>query len=309
MLKYCIIQLSDSSVSFCHYTSGNNRSLIPLTILKDGILWSVKHRLNIQIAYPDYILPIEYTELLNQYPHVRISHENDIDADISVINGWSSLLQLDRVYENPIILHTSFKDFIANHKILAVNLQKFSRVNIIFTDVANFSDSNIEEYEKVLITLSDVIYIAFLNGSKVQLNLITDRIMLSHMNNCNAGDEVITIAPNGRFYPCPAFYLNAMNDIGSLANGLDIPNSQLYRLQYAPICRKCDAFHCKRCVMLNKQLTMEINTPGHQQCIMAHTERKVARLLLEKLRNLGNVFPEVNIPEIDYNDPFDIIIR
>lgn len=43
------------------------------------------------------------------------------------------------------------------------------------------------------------------------------------MNNCNAGWESVTLAPDAKFYVCPAFYLG--NDgyaIGDLQKGLDI---------------------------------------------------------------------------------------
>lgn len=308
MLKYCIIQLCDSSVSFCHYTSVHNRNLMPLSFLTKGILWSVKNRLNLHIVYPDYRLPSEYTAILNQHPHVKICSEIDRNADIMVINGWDSVYKTDNT-QKPVIIHTSFREFIENHHTLANNFNKFSRVNIIFTDVANFKDSNIQEYEKALNNLSDSIYFEYKSGNKVQLNLLTDRLMLTSMNNCNAGYEVVTLSPNGKFYPCPGFYMYNMNEIGSIDNGLDIPNFQLYRLEYAPICRRCDAFHCKRCVMLNKQLTLETNTPSHQQCIMSHTERKITKRLLEKFRIKDNLFPEVNLQEIEYNDPFEIITK
>lgn len=54
--------------------------------------------------------------------------------------------------------------------------------------------------------------------------------MLDRMNNCGAGDTTITLAPDGKFYICPAFYLENQEDalgdlkhsIGDLDNGLDI---------------------------------------------------------------------------------------
>ena len=129
------------------------------------------------------------------------------------------------------------------------------------------------------------------------------------MNNCNAGVDSITVAPNGNFYICPAFYLSNDRACGNSVDGVNIPNNHLYQIERAPICRECDAYHCRRCVKLNKQLTLEINTPGHQQCVMAHVERKVAKLLLNEIRKYGEYAPNVSIPDIDYNDPFYKIIN
>ena len=41
MLQYLVILLDDTSVSFCHYSNPiKERNLIPLDILKKGILWA-----------------------------------------------------------------------------------------------------------------------------------------------------------------------------------------------------------------------------------------------------------------------------
>ena len=40
---------------------------------------------------------------------------------------------------------------------------------------------------------------------QVQFNLLTDRMMLKEMNNCNAGYESITLAPDGNLYICLSF--------------------------------------------------------------------------------------------------------
>ena len=136
-----------------------------------------------------------------------------------------------------------------------------------------------------------------------QFNLLTDRMMLTKANHCNAGVENITLAPNGKFYLCPAFYY------GNPADSIDpqaIPNGQLLRLDHAPQCRHCDAYHCRRCVWLNRKTTLEVNTPSHEQCIVAHTERNASRRLLEAIREKAEFMPEVEIKEINYLDPFEV---
>lgn len=127
------------------------------------------------------------------------------------------------------------------------------------------------------------------------------------MNNCNAGICNITLAPNGCFYICPAFYFNNPNDnIGDLQSGVIIKNKQLYQLEYAPICRICDAYQCKRCVWLNRKMTLEVNTPSHEQCIVSHIERNISKSLLDAI-NQNNILIDNKIEEIDYIDPFDKI--
>ena len=131
--------------------------------------------------------------------------------------------------------------------------------------------------------------------------------MLYKMNNCGAGDTSITLAPNGKLYICPAFYYDDVNSfVGDLEKGADIRNKQLYRLEHAPICRHCDAWQCKRCIWLNRKTTHEVNTPSHEQCVVAHLERDVSRKLLNSIRQYGAILPDwEEIKEIDYLDPFE----
>ena len=147
-------------------------------------------------------------------------------------------------------------------------------------------------------------------------------MMLERMNNCNAGWENITLAPDGRFYVCPAFYHALQADgteksqsevcvkgysIGSLTDGLDVKNAPLYQIDHAPLCRQCDAYHCRRCVWLNRKTTCEVNTPSHEQCVVAHLERNAARTLLANIRKHGTFLPHLpEIKEITYLDPFEV---
>ena len=170
------------------------------------------------------------------------------------------------------------------------------------------------------VNLSKKIEELFVQGKSPQLNLLTDRLLLGEMNNCNAGVSNVTIAPDGNFYICPAFYNLPVVDgnemtlddicqkgfsIGSLHDGLDLKNPQLYRIDHAPICRNCDAFQCKRCIWLNRKTTCEVNTPSHEQCVVAHLERNASRDLLANIRKHGAFLPEKEITELDYLDPFD----
>ena len=139
-----------------------------------------------------------------------------------------------------------------------------------------------------------------------QLNILTDRMMLSQMNNCGAAESNITLAPNGKFYVCPAFYYNnESKNVGDLEHGLEIKNKHLYKLDYAPICTNCDAYQCKRCIWLNRKTTLEVNTPSHEQCVVAHMERNASRELLQKIGKGKKPLLQDSIEEIDYLDPFE----
>jgi len=317
MLQYLILLLDDASTSYCHYKaptgfSKGERRLIPLQALKDGIRFGMKENLMIQFVYPDYDIPQEYKDVVESIDHSKIKSllptspdmgGDDAEADIIVANDWKIWPKESKV---PIVLRTSKTDFLARYREVVPLLSKAPRVSVVFTDVETWTDADFDTYKTVLSELAKELERLFVEGKTPQLNLLTDRMMLTQMNNCGAGDTTITLAPNGRFYVCPAFYYEDETDsIGDLKQGLDIKNKQLYKLAYAPICRHCDTYQCKRCVWLNCKLTLEVNTPGREQCVMAHLERNASRELLLAIRKHGTFMPETEIKEIDYIDPFD----
>lgn len=308
-MKYLIIQLCDTSVSFCSYSPASVPNLLPLDILKEALLWAVKSSLNIQILFPQQNLPEPYQSLIDEFEHIEIrplsnSESADIwvSKDIEEINAYNEICA-------PVILHLTISDFILRYKDIAEILTKVPRLNVFFSDVPKFSDEMEQLYEEALTFIFKHIVLLYKEYKPVQFNLITDRIMLSEMNNCNAGIDSITLAPDGYYYICPAFYISKCKPCGRYDTGLSIPNNQLYNISYAPICRECDAYQCRRCVKLNKDLTLEVNTPGHQQCVMSHVERKVSKKLLDAIREYGDFAPNISIPDIDYNDPFYKVIN
>ena len=319
MLQYLIIQLDDTSTSYCHYENGNkDRKLISIDNLKAGILFGMKENLMIQYILPDYGLPQEYLDVLESIDHSKIASAESVYAsvaDVVVLNGWDNefAFEKDVVYVLRVDKCTLFEKVDEIVKVL----KDCARLNIVITDVERFSDADFEIYKSILGSFSKELETLYVAGKSPQLNLLTDRMMLDGMNNCNAGSESITLAPDGNFYVCPAFYLAADDEdyglgkskvsVGSLSYGLDIKNPQLYKLSHAPLCRNCDAYQCKRCVWLNRKTTYEVNTPSHEQCVVAHLERNASRALLMDIRKHGTFLPEKKgIKEISYLDPFDV---
>lgn len=309
MLQYLIILLDDTSISYCQYANPKTkRRLISPEHLKAGILYGMKENLMIQFIYPDYKLPLEYESIIETIDHIKIKPSKQCEgADIIVFDNWNEwqnhLLEKEKVY----VLRTDKKDLFANYRQMGACLSEITRLNIVITDLDTFTEVDFEMYKAMLSGLSDVLAVSYGQGGLPQLNLLTDRMLLDKMNNCNAGWENITLAPNGKFYICPAFYLEDETDsIGDTADGLDIKNLQLYKLVYAPLCRKCDAYQCKRCIYLNRKTTNEVNTPSHEQCVISHIERNASRDLLVNIRKHRIFLPDKDIKEITYLDPFEI---
>ncbi|MBD5356969.1 MAG: CXXX repeat peptide maturase [Bacteroides sp.] len=316
MLKYLIVPLTKDAVSFCHYERSDDKSTVfDIPTLKKAIFFAMTENLNIQFLYPDYTISDEHKKIIDSIDHTSIVSSTCEDkqltdnADVIVFDSWAVLIHYDFQKDKSYIIRSDKKHFFDNARFLNGILKKVDRIVVVITDPDNFSNEDFDLYAKILESLIPVIREEYKKGHMVHFNLLTDRIFLDSMNNCNAGYESITLAPDGNFYICPAFYLDGSDSVGDLDNGLNIKNSQLYRLDHAPICRICDAYQCRRCVWLNKQITLETNTPSRQQCVMAHIERNTSRSLLSLIREAGSFMMGKEISEIDYIDPFDVIIR
>ena len=301
MLQYLIILLDDTSTSFCHYENPKtDRRLIPIETLRQGIRFGMMENLMIQFVYPGYDFPQEYQNVTESIDHSKIKPYKE-GANVWVTDRLGNLSS-----DIPVVLRIDKESLFAHEQEISEAIERAPRLNIVLTDVESCTDEDFAKYKALLGKLSASLEQLYVGERTPQLNLLTDRMMLSTMNNCGAGDTTITLAPNGKFYVCPAFYYeNETDSIGNLENGLDIRNRQLYRLDHAPICRHCDAWQCKRCIWLNRKMTLEVNTPSHEQCVLAHLERNASRLLMNNIRKHGTFLSEQEIKEIDYLDPFD----
>ena len=308
--QYIVILLDDKSVSYCHADNPlTEKRLIPLEMLRGAILFSMKQNLMIQFVYPEYELPKEYNDLIETIDHIKIGR------DVLVYDSVPT-----NVERKNVVLRLTIADFLAKQYDIALLLPKVTRLNISITDIENFKDELIEDYQDALEMLNSVLLNIYKDGNQPEINILTDRLRLNEMHNCEAGVENITLAPNGKFYLCPAFYYDeqmgvstrmnhktkdASRSVGDLEVGINIPNKQLLELERAPLCRICDAYHCNRCIWLNQKMTWDNNTPSRQQCVMAHIERNASKDLSNKLKDAGFVL-ENEIKEINYLDPFDI---
>ncbi len=311
MLKYLIILLKDNAVSFCHYPNSETEGqLMPLPVLKNAVLFAWKNNLKVQAVYPKEALPDEYMELLGQFSHYDIipTGIQRAEGNVVVVDDWNMLEGVNALPNTVYVMRTRREDFFARYVLLKPLLDKVPRVNVIFADVSLFTNEDFKLYSEALHEISKWIIMYLKNGTERQFNLLTDRLLFSKMHNCNAGIDSITIAPDGNFYLCPAFYYQAQGygNEGNVKDGLHIRNRQLLDLKHAQLCRNCDAFQCKRCIWLNYEMTLDVNTPSHEQCVIAHIERNASRQLAESINKQKLLRIPINIQEIDYLDPFDV---
>ena len=204
MLQYLIILLDDTATSYCHYNVPKREPrLISIENLKKGILFAMKENLSIQFIYPDFPLPEEYNTVIESIDHVKIKPAASAlrsDAEIIVFQSVDELLSLSLTPDTTCALRTTKKELFDNAHTVGDILGRVSRLNIVITDVETFTEENYVDYSNFLSSLGQKVKTLFVNGDSPQINILTDRLVLDKMNNCNAGQTNVTLAPDGRFY-------------------------------------------------------------------------------------------------------------
>lgn len=275
---------------------------------------------------------LEFCEKYFFKPVILNSKKGDRILNLDELSTLSRLEIVDQGIELPyrnndsfIVVEANNIDSFEGSKIVLLNIHnsdvkrlaeiveklipKCTRINIIFKfDIINI-DMNLyrNELEKIEKILFDYL------SKKIfkEINVITDRLFLEDMNNCDCGENNFALAPNGKIYVCPAYYYEDENQfVGDLENGItDLDLLQTFSYDNSPVCKRCDAYQCNRCVFENKHITGEHNIPSSNQCIKSHIERNVSMNLQKKLEKQKIEFGfGKSILEVKYLDPIEIII-
>lgn len=323
MYKYLLVILEKAAAPFCHYSNPDYHlqaaaDFMPADLLARIIRYAKAQDLFINFLYGKHDLPAAQAELVNTVNHVKLIPLPLLASypDSMLILDACERAAFDSIAPDlarNIILRVESFDISHLAADVAALEGRFKRLNIHLAGVERFTEDDIDRYEAQVKILAERLQQAYQTGREIEINSLTDRLLLQQMNNCDAGVQHLTIAPNGQTYICPGFYHDdaAANALGPWTETQEIfgDNPQLLTLGCAPICSQCDAFHCKRCVYLNKLTTMEINVPSQQQCVIAHVEREASRQMLRRLRSRK---PFDKLPEIrclSYRDPFDIVAQ
>jgi CXXX repeat peptide maturase len=315
MLKYVNVLLSDNAVSFCHYenkNSGGNKC-ISKELIKNIIDYCQTQNLFVNYIFPKDNIPFEILDKIEKTEHIKIApYNSSVNADVVIITPPEIMGKRlpDNFDKKIIIIKIKKTEIVIIAELLEQLAYKYLKITLVLTDVELYNEEDIAAYSRELEKTEIFLFQQYkdVKESLPEINFITDIWFAKQMNNCNAGIDHYTFAPDGNFYICPAFYLYGGKNIGNLSE-INVKNQRLFSLENAPICNVCDAFHCKRCVYLNNLLTEEFNTPSSQQCRLAHIERECSRKLLERLKKVNPLFmqiPPINI--IDYNDPIEKIL-
>jgi CXXX repeat peptide maturase len=310
MLTHLLVLVDGSAPSFCHYAGGGGPAgLMPPATLRKAVAFAADHGLSLTFVLGRDELPPEHRAVLAGTTHAAIVPaalagrypDAVLVADPDAAEGIAGA-------GRHVILRAPREKLSELAALVRTVLAKAARLDIRLGDIDRYTAADIGEYERQLEAAAAYVTGVYRRGRLPEVSIFSDRMLLGAMNNCDAGVVHLTAAPNGNLYICPGFYYDDEdNPAGSLENGAAIANSRLLRLANAPVCSCCDAYHCKRCVYLNKKMTLEWNTPSREQCVLAHLERNTARSVQQALLAVPPFARQRLIPAIDYLDPFEQI--
>lgn len=326
-LQYLYVILDSLVPSFCHFPNERKtHETMSLETLKKVVYYSLTNNLALNIPLGQEPLSEETLEILKpcryilvQPASVRVSNpERKYPDATGVLDVWDPAEgDLAPEMKGPTLILRTSRTFLPNLPAwLERNSMNYERFSLTLTDVEAFTDEELNAYRDALAQIASWLPERE-EKQPLQLAFMTDLLTLERPDHCEAGVKHLTIAPDGSFFVCPGFYfserapgsyLKPLTTIGEVlpTHETPIPNGELFRLDHAPLCQRCDAHHCRRCVWLNKQTTLEVNTPSHEQCVQSHLERNASRQFAELLGPGDDIR---DIPEIDYLDPLDFFYK
>lgn len=316
-LQSLFVLMDSDAPSFCYYkTREMERKVMDDEALKKVAFYALTENLSLNLILGEDGLTEAQKEILkwNDYVVYR-SGKAQFPTDDKTINvfDFESDTWDDSIGPTEMFILRISKDSLTELPAwLEAHSLAADKITVFVKEMETMTEAEFGPYKAVLDRLA-----AWLpereEEKPFELSLLTDRLQLEKPNHCDAGVKHVTIGPDGNFYVCPGFYYREKNkdfliaDIDTVLKTHELPikNKQLYKLDHAPICENCDAWQCRRCVWLNKETTLEVNTPSRQQCVCAHLERNASRDLIEPLF----IQDMVSIPEIEYLDPFEELMK
>ncbi len=313
-VQHMLVILDQAAAPFCAYENPYYHSLpaprwIAPQLLSAFVRQANKNAISATFLFGKTRPPAEIERLIESVEHSKIvplGLETTYPDAILVLDADERFSALHNSLDRNIILRTVKPKGVS--ALVEALLGKFKRLSLHFTGTEYFTETDYTEYEDELARIAKMLGGLYRNGSAVELNVLSDRLLLTAMRNCGAGADHLTLAPNGKLYICPAFYYD---DPESALAAFDAKKPlkclQATELSRAPLCSRCDAFHCKRCIFLNRRTTCELNVPLEQQCAVAHIEREASRRMLIDLGTLEPFRRMPRITELTYRDPLECI--
>lgn len=155
------------------------------------------------------------------------------------------------------------------------------KINVVIVDYDTFSAQQLIVYNEILNDLVGLLFEKWKSNRFVQIDIITDNLFLEKKAFCSA-DNSLTLAPDGYFYPCQAYYFYNNSRISSID---DYDNETRMQASLLSMCDKCNVNSCKKCSFLNQKNTDEKKVPFESHCVKANLELKASVNLVRMIED------------------------
>ncbi len=280
--KYLYILLDSFSSQICQFNPNYYCIEMPQSMVKEAILFcDIHHIVPIFVGkdskkFSSYGLFIDETKIWN----IEDIQRAQVDSLLNSYIVKSNRRQLPILAETIINIYNSVAPRSIN-------------IDVYFEDLHDFSESDCQIYKSQLYNISNYIIRRWKNNELINLNLLTHIIEKNNDDSCMAGIKKYALAPDGRFYICPAFYFdNELRDeyvIEDLKTGIDYKYEKLCQSARCVSCRSCKSTQCTRCAYLGKKYTGEFCVPPEIECVKSSIEREVAFKFYEEVKNISFV--------------------
>jgi len=277
-LIYLFFIINDNMVSHCNYVPNGDEVMSSETFERAMSVARARNMIPVFLGNPKGLL----SDLDNREINFKIlscsdtyNSTNSVDTVIRIIDSDTLEYSIDEYSNrdgNPsaCILRIQASDIDKLDELITNAQYKYGRVNIIKRDVSAWSERDMENYDEVLKKLDNK---NFYNRN-VSVNIFSDNNKAEMEIGCNAGVTSFTIAPNGKIYPCPAFYFeNRDSYCFTDVENIRIEKDNFFTQNESPFCKDCTNYQCRRCVFDNKVATNFTNIPSSVQCKVAQIEQ------------------------------------
>lgn len=277
--KFLQIIMSEDIKSTCNYEIKNKEKTF---LMNDEQL-----KESIEFAENNDFKPVLIGDVLNkeQYKdYINITSTDSKNED--VIKVYKSEDEMVNNNSN-IIINIRKKDIFKIHQLVEIASKGFEyvRVNLMFSDLEEWTSSDVEEYKSQLDKLIDLTLQKKGEDKVLEINTLNN---VNPQNNkvysCGAGKELFAIGPNKKLYLCPAFYFNyEYLDIGDIKTGINYDKLEILQRNINKIKNDDKKGVCKKCIYANKKQTNELYLSSEIQELITDIEIKKSKELIEQL--------------------------
>lgn len=283
-LKYINFITSDGITPHCGYISKNDvNNHMSNAVIDKGLAFCYEYNL-----IPMFLGKCNHNLDANNKMHFNLLSSRETIAQHNVISIYDSVIDNVVADSGVAILLINLSNLNEVFELCQKLALSKTRVNLFIQDIEKWKENDYNIYEKQVRKIGDLIIDGFKKNKKFNINIISDFFDKNHSKECGAGITTISLAPNGKFYLCPAFYFDdPENFIGTLDDGIvDIDKKFLSRND-SPVCAMCDSNNCTRCLFINKKMTRELHIPPINYCRVNTINRNVAKDVKEYMLDKG----------------------